>query len=117
MELTKLENKDSVLNYMYGPNSFSIEFGSTWNCQLNVIAGIEDFLEELDNYSEQISFKELVEEVVKTTGRPLFLCDVSDLKHNTLEEVCPYSIIGHTPYLSSNGNDRHIVIFNSNLTK
>lgn len=91
-----------------------LEVSSTNNCQLNVIAGIEQFLHYTELYPNSSEvFEKMMEFIVKQYIRPCVLIDVNANFLSIFEKLSSYPVLMKDKFLSSNGHTRFIVIFNT----
>lgn len=120
--------------YSFGSGSYMLEIFSTYNCQLSVLAGIQNFIyQSMGNIekNESSSFSyiiELLKGVAKYTEKPLIMVDLTIERAETvkkaihffdrfggkiLEKSFEQVLLLDNVFKSTNGHTREIMIINT----
>lgn len=115
---TFIDNDDATIDFKYpydsDTNRLPINTFSTWNCQMQVCGGIEDFIFVANTKSDPKDFVlSFFKFMLQKLGKPLLLFDISQSK---VESLLSYlnrgSLVMKSNFVSTNGSNRTILIIN-----
>lgn len=106
-------NTYTHLYYNVGGFYKVLEVFNTWNCQMSVLAGIEDVFNLISYSSVDVEIKKMFKLLYEKREKPLVLVDVNDtIRSRLIDIVGNTNIVMDSSFESTNGNTRHILVFN-----